>query len=399
MRRVVITGIGAITPIGNSFHESWEGLLKGKNGIRDIRDRNLSRDISIAGILNGFDKDIYLTNKESRKLDPFVHYAIAAAFMVLEDSELLYTDNGNTAIIVGSSRGGITTINRTLSTSNKRFSPYLMPSTTTNMAASYIAQRFKMKGFCLAISNACTSGANAIGEAFRLIKHGHSDVAIAGGTEAPLCELCLEGYNACNALTRNKDINASRPFDINRNGFVLSEGACIIVLEEYERAIKRGANVYAEIVGYGNTTDGFDQVKPDANGEAKAIRGAIKEGGLNENDIGFINTHGTSTLLGDRTESRAINMVFGERTKEIPISANKSMTGHMLAASGAFELASTAMSIKERKIPLTRNLGLIDPDCKVNVLTTTIDKEISTAISNSFGFGGVNAVLALRKSS
>ena len=304
-------------------------------------------------------------------------------------------------VIIGSSRGGITTIERSLAISNqqsaKRLSPYLMPSTSVNAAASYVAQKLGIKGHCLGISNACSSGANAIGEAYRLIKSGYDGPVFAGGTEAPICRLCVEGYGVSGALSKINDASASRPFDKTRDGFVLAEGASVLILEDYEMALKRGAKIYGEIIGYGNTTDAFHQTRPSAEGEARAIRLAMEEGGLLPEDVDYINAHGTSTPLGDKTETEAIKLAFGKKAYEIPISSVKSMTGHMLAASGAFEAAVTLMSIYEGVIPATINLKTKDPECDLNYVTETTKSDINTAISNSFGFGGVNAVLAFKK--
>ena len=282
-------------------------------------------------------------------------------------------------MIIGSSRGGITTIERELEKiyasrithHASRLSPYLMPSTSVNAAASYVAQKLGIKGYCLGISNACSSGANAIGEAYRLIKSGYADMVFAGGSEAPLCRLCVEGYGVSGALSKINDASASRPFDKMRDGFVLAEGASVLVLEDYEAALKRGAKIYGEIIGYGNTTDAFHQTRPSAEGEARAIRSAMEEGGLLPEDVDYINAHGTSTPLGDKAETEAIKLALGKRAYEIPISSVKSMTGHMLAASGAFEAAVTLMGIREGIIPPTINLKTKDPECDLNYITET----------------------------
>ncbi|TAL24394.1 MAG: beta-ketoacyl-[acyl-carrier-protein] synthase family protein [Nitrospirae bacterium] len=304
-------------------------------------------------------------------------------------------------VIIGSSRGGITTIENSLNRSNGsnrlRLSPYFMPSTGIGMAASYTAQKMGIKGYCLGISNACASGTNAIGEAYRLIKSGYSGPVLAGGAEAPVCRLCIEGYGATGALSKISDSSASRPFDKTRDGFVLSEGACVLVLEDYEAALKRGARIYGEIIGYGNTTDAFHQTRPNSEGEAGAISAAIKEAGININDIDYISAHATSTPMGDKAETEAIERVFGKGSYEIPVSSMKSMSGHMLSASGAFEAAVTLMSMKEGIITPTLNLKEKDTECDLNYVTEIKKTEIKTAVSNSFGFGGVNAALALRR--
>ena len=338
----------------------------------------------------------------------------------MKDIRNKYLTSGG--VIIGSSRGGISTIENALiksrnsacpaswseagvvgtraikrRTQNLRLSPYLMPSTTISMASSYVAQHLVIKGYCLGISNACASGANAIGEAYRLLRSGYRGPVLAGGSEAPICRLCIEGYGVSGALSKISDLSASRPFDNNRDGFVLSEGACVIVLEDLNSAVKRGANIYSEIVGYGNTTDAFHQTRPDSEGEARAMESAISEAGITTSEIDYINAHGTSTPLGDMVESEAIKKIFGNMSSTIAVSAVKSMTGHMLAASGSLETAFTVMSIKESIIPPTINLIEKDSACDINVVTEKTGKKINVAISNSFGFGGVNAVLALKR--
>jgi 3-oxoacyl-[acyl-carrier-protein] synthase II len=274
-----------------------------------------------------------------------------------------------------------------------------MTSTTISMASSYVAQKLGIHGYCLGISNACASGANAIGEAYRLVRSGYKGPVLCGGAEAPLCRICVEGYGVSGALSKVKDSSASRPFDRTRNGFVLSEGACILVVENYESAIKRGAKIYGEIIGYGNTTDAFHQTIPVPNGEAKAMKLAIEDAGLNPEDLDYVNTHATSTLLGDKTETEAIKMVFGEKSGGIPVSSLKSMTGHMLAASGALEAALTLMSMKEGVITPTINLKEHDPECDLDHVKQTRETKLDVALSNSFIFGGVNAVLVFRNPS
>ena len=434
-----MTGIGAVTPLGNSFRSAWEAAKDGVSGIgRITRFETSLLQWSIAGELKGFDAGAYLSPKEIRRLDPFVHYAVAAALMASEDaglinslevrsrksevktkenSEFTIPDHLTSAgVIIGSSRGGISTIEKALMKSARsasrhsslitrhihRLSPYLMPATTINMAASYVAQTLGIKGYCLGISNACASGTNAIGEAFRLVKSGHSSLMIAGGSEAPICRVCVEGYGSAGALSARMGPSegapdSPRPFDRERDGFVLSEGACVLVLEEYDHALERGAPVYGEVLGYGNCADAFHMTKPDSEGEARAMEMAIKEAGVSTDNIDYINTHGTGTKLGDRAETQALHRVFGKRASEIPASALKSMTGHMLAASGALEIASTLMSMKEGIIPPTINLDEKDPECDINIITEKKKAGLEIAISNSFGFGGVNAVIVLKR--
>ncbi|MEW6108864.1 MAG: beta-ketoacyl synthase N-terminal-like domain-containing protein [Nitrospirota bacterium] len=475
MKRIVITGIGAVSPLGNTFEGSSEAIMAGMTGIRRItKFETSSLPWKVAGELRAFNATKYLSSKEMNRLDPFVQYALAASVMAVEDSGLLqesevilsgpkrseqlcakpkrhrnrvvptstgtrfgthfegpasgsrrsglknlkepylpnkdYLTSGG--VIIGSSRGGISTIENAFfriqksevknpeprfKASNLRLSPYIMPSTTISMASSYVAQKLGIKGYCLGISNACASGTNAVGEAFRLLKSGHKGPLLAGGAEAPVCALCIEGYGVSGALSKTPHSRASRPFDRTRDGFVLSEGSCVLMLEDYDIAVKRGAKIYSEIIGYVNTTDAFHQTKPDSKGEALAMESAIAEAGITPQDIDYINTHGTSTLLGDMTEADAIRKVFGKRASEIPATAIKSMTGHMLAASGAFETACTVISLKKGIIPPTINLREQDTRCSLNIVTKKTAADISIAISNSFGFGGVNAVLVLKR--
>lgn len=405
-----MTGIGAVSPLGNSLNESWRAAKAGISGISTIkRFKIVDLKWKVAGELKGFDESAYFSLKERNRLDPFVHYAVAASLMALKDAELYTSKNRNYlaygGVIIGSSRGGIGTLEKELQKKYSlphtrrsiRTSAYLMPSTTISMASSYVAQRIGIKGYCLGISHACSSGTCAIGEAYRLIKTGYQGPVLCGGTDAPLCRLCIEGYGSSGSLSRGKDSTASRPFDKMRDGFVLSEGACVFVLEEYGQALRRGVKIYGEIAGYGNTTDAFHQTIPAPEGEASAIRNAIDEAGLEPEDIDFINAHGTSTPLGDKTETNAVKMMFKERAYHIPITSIKSMSGHMLAASGSLEAALTLMSINEGIIPPTINLQQRDPECDLDYVTRVRMVTITNAISNSFGFGGVNAVLLFRK--
>lgn len=409
MSRVVITGIGAVTPLGNSFTESWKAALAGRSGIGPVSKFDASGiPWKVAGELKGFDPHGFLGTKELKRLDPFVHYAVAASLMAAEDAGLINRPDSPSltsgGVVIGSSRGGISTLEKEfLRTAalkhrgrNARLSAYLMPSTTISMASSYVAQKLGIRGHCLGISNACASGANAVGEAYNLIKAGHRGPFLAGGAEAPVCELCASGYGASGALSRRADSSASRPFDRTRDGFVVAEGACIMVLEGLESALERGAKIYGEIIGYANTVDAFHQTRPDCKGEAEAIRAALAASGRAPEDVDYINSHGTATPLGDAAEAAAINAAFGKRGRTIPVSALKSMTGHMLAASGALETAFTLVSIREGTIPPTINFLLPDASCAVSVVTEKAEKKLLTALTCSFGFGGVNAVLVLK---
>lgn len=407
MNRVVVTGIGAVSPVGNSLYESWSKAKAGQSGITPITQFDVA-DIpwKVAGALKDFNAGKYLYPKEILRLDPFVHYAVAAAIMAAEDAGLMGAAFLQLAgVIIGSSRGGIQTMEKAfkkkcLSRSSAHpssMSAYLMPSTTISMASSYVAQKLGITGYCLGISNACASGLSAIGEAYRLIKSGYRHPVLCGGTEAPVCRTCIEGYGVSGALSRRGDPSASRPFDRTRDGFVLSEGSCILVLETYESAMKRGAGIYGEIIGYGNTTDSYHQTVPSAEGEARAIRSALDEAGLKPHEIHFISAHGTSTCLGDKTETEAIKRSFGKYAYGIPITSLKSVTGHMLAASGALEAAVTLLCLKEGVITPTVHLRERDPECDLDYVTECRCASLKYALSQSFGFGGLNAVLVFRK--
>jgi 3-oxoacyl-[acyl-carrier-protein] synthase II len=407
MKRVVITGLGAVTPLGNNVKTTWENLLKSCSGIGRITkfDSNaLNLKNSIGGELKHFSAEDYISKKDKLRLDPFVHYAVAASCMALEDSgiKLKSSESFKTGVIIGSSRGGIMSLEKAMKQrllKNKPFSAYLMSSSTINMASSCISMRFGIRGPALGISTACASGTNAIGEAVRLIRHGEIEIALAGGAEAPLCELAVGGYGSAGALSarNNEPEKASRPFDIGREGFVISEGAGILVLEELNHALKRNSQIYAELAGYGTSSDAFHQTKPDSKGEAVAIERALKDAGASVDTVDYINAHATSTILGDIAETRAINKVFKNRAGKIPVSSSKSMLGHMLGGAGAVEASVTALSVKQGIMIPTINLENPDPDCKLNHVTSPLQKDITIAISNSFGFGGVNAVLVLKK--
>ncbi|MBI5409114.1 MAG: beta-ketoacyl-[acyl-carrier-protein] synthase II [Nitrospirae bacterium] len=446
MRRVVITGIGAVTPLGNDIETTWENLTGKISGIGRITKFDPSGLSSrIAGEVKDFSPEYFIPGKDVQRLDPFIHYAAAAAIMAAEDAGLvsaevqkrksakvgsqipkpaitdlsLVTRHSSleaAGIVIGSSRGGITSMEKALiraqSTEHRtqtsasrpalhalRFSAYLMSSSTISMAASYISMRLGIKGPALGISTACASGTNAIGEAFRMIRHGEIDVALAGGADAPVCKLAVGGYAASGALSKrnNEPQKASRPFDKDRDGFVLSEGAGLLILEELKHALKRGAKIYAELAGYGASSDAFHQTQPDSAGEAIAISKALTDAKVSTDDVDYINAHATSTPLGDIAEAQAINKVFGKRAKGIYINSCKSMLGHMLGAAGAVETAITALSINKGMLIPTINLETPAPKCDLNHVTSTIKKEINVAVTNSFGFGGVNAVLVLKK--
>ncbi|MCX8030787.1 MAG: beta-ketoacyl-[acyl-carrier-protein] synthase family protein [Thermodesulfovibrionales bacterium] len=407
MRRVVVTGIGAVTPLANNFSNAWEATKKGISGIKPIARFNAEHlPWQVAGEIKSFEPSQYLTDKQRRTTDLFVQYAISAACMAFEDAKLVFSqkESDNYGVIIGSSRGGISSIEleikRLLDKDRKckiqRISPYIMPSTTIGIASSTVAQKLKLQGICYGVSCACSSGAVAIGEAYRNIKNGYSEVILAGGAEAPICEICVLGYGSAGALSTKKDSSASRPFDKKRDGFVLSEGAVVLVMEELEHAKKRDVMIYGEVTGYSNTTDGFHITKPNLEGEIKTIELAIRDAGISPKAIDLVSAHATSTPLGDLVEAGAIRVVFKEKP-DVPVTAIKSITGHMLAASGAFEIACALMSIKDGIIPPTINLSNKDENCQINVVSKLTKTSIDAVLTNSFGFGGINATLIIQK--
>jgi len=404
MKRVVVSGIGALSPLGPDFSAGCANLIHGESGIGFL-DSGEFRGLScrIGGKIPGYNPHAYLTSKEINRWDPFIHYAVSAVHMALEDAGLDPSALKRAlapGIILGSSRGGIISLEQNVSRdiSGRKHSAYLMPASTVYMATGAAAMKFKLHGPSLGISTACSSGSHAIGEAFRWLQRGETDMVIAGGTEAPLCRLAVGGYAASGALSRrnSEPARASRPFDRDRDGFVISEGAAVLVLENLDSALKRSAGIYGEIAGFGNTTDAAHETRPRRSGAVEAMLAALRDAGIPPEEIGFINAHGTSTRLGDRIEAEAIIDVFGAAALKIPVTANKSMTGHLLGASGALEAAFTIMSLKEGVIPPTINLA--DPEFDLLFAREkAMPVEASAAISNSFGFGGANAVLAFRK--
>jgi 3-oxoacyl-[acyl-carrier-protein] synthase II len=411
MRRVVVTGCGAVTPIGNTLTISWDAAKSGISGLGPIT-KFIAAGLKwkVAGEVKDFDSTRFLSPKELLRLDPFVQFTVAAACMAAEDAalrgEISCCPAGylkGAAVVVGSSRGGITTIERSLETlfkggAQRRVTPYLMPSTTIGMAPSYAAHKIGATGYCLGLSNACASGANAIGEGYRLIKSGYAFPVFCGGAEAPICRISIEGYGSAGALSEDEGPAASRPFSRTRNGFVISEGAAVLVLEAYETAVARGVRIYGEIVGYGNTVDAFHQTVPSADGESRAIRLALEDAGLQPQDVDFISAHGTSTPRGDRVEAAALADVFGRDIGRIPVTAFKSMTGHLLAGSGALESAFALLALREGIVPPILNLQEKDPECGICCVAGSVKRlDGEFALAESFGFGGLNAVLVFRR--
>lgn len=409
MKRVVITGIGSLTPLSDSFPGAWEAACRGASGVRALTKFDASGlPWSTAGEIRSLPARSVLDGRESRRYDPFVHYAVTAAMEALAAAGFVAGTPlpQYSGVIIGSGRGGISLLEQAwsaLSSENRphpgrrRISPSLMPATTISMAASAVMQKSGARGFCLGISNACASGSIAIGEAFRMISAGFPGPVVAGGSDAPVCRICVEGYGVSGALSKSAASCASRPFDRNRDGFVLAEGACVLILEDLAAARRRNAPVLAEIAGYANISDAGHQTQPSREGEERAIRRALASAGVAPSDIGLVFAHGTSTRVGDRTEAEALRSVFGERADAVPVTAVKSMTGHMLAGSSAFEVGCAAMSLHQGVIPPTINVQEQDPDCRIQLVRERRQTETEAALVNSFGFGGVNAALVLRR--
>ncbi len=384
MKRVVVTGIGALTPLGNTFSDSWHAMLGKSSGTGPVTAFPAEGlRWPSAGELKGFDPTRWVSLKETRRLDLFVIYAFAAASMAVDDSGIGTEALEDAGIVIGSSRGGIRMLEEAART---RPSAYLMAGSTISMAASYCAMRFGIRGYASGISNACASGASAVGEAFAMIRSGTYEVMLCGGAEAPLTQLCFEGYGNAGAMSPS---GRSRPFDRARDGFVLAEGAAVLVLEEYERAVGRGARIYAEISGYGTSCDASHPTVPESEGQSRAIREALRQAGIVPVDVAHIYAHATSTPSGDAVEARTVRQVFGHRG--VSVSASKSMTGHMLGASGAVEAALAAMTVSKRKVVPT--LDLEDPEPGLEHVTEPRPVGDGAVVSNSFGFGGINAVL------
>lgn len=406
MRRVVITGLGAVTPLGVGVTPTWEAALAGKSGIGPITRFDLTDFSSrIAAEVKGFDAEKFIDRKEIRRMDPFLHYAMAAAHMAMEDSGLVIGPElaPRAGVYMGSGLGGLSTLERyhkayLVEGGPKRISPFFIPMLISNLAPGNIAMKYGAKGPNILTSTACAASSHAVGEAMHAIRGGVCDVVIAGGAEATVTPLGVGGFCAMKALsTRNDDpAAASRPFDADRDGFVVGEGSAILVLEELEFAMRRGAKVYAEILGYGASADAHHITAPAPGGEgaARAMAAAIADGGIRAGEIDYINAHGTSTPLNDLYETMAIKAVFGDRAKSIPVSSTKSMTGHLLGASGAIEAMFCALTIRDGVLPPTINYTTPDPECDLDyVPNVKREHPVRYALSNSFGFGGTNSVL------
>jgi 3-oxoacyl-[acyl-carrier-protein] synthase II len=407
--RVVVTGLGAVTPLGNSVPEYWRAICEGRSGVGTITRFDPKRiDSRIAAEVKGFDPLKVIEKKELKKLDLFIQYAIAAGVEAVENAKIDFSqiDPTRGGALVGSGIGGILSILEwhrvLLEKGPSRVSPFFVPSLIVNMASGQLSIRYKLKGPNSSVVTACATGNHAIGDAFRIIQRGDADLMVAGGSEAIIDELPLGGFAQMKALsTRNEEpTRASRPFDADRDGFVPGEGAGIVVLENLEQARRRGARIYAEIVGYGMTADAYHMTAPDPEGDgaARAMAGALRDGGLRPEDVGYINAHGTSTPYNDKTETLAIKQVFGDHARRLAVSSTKSMTGHLLGAAGGIETIVTVLALQQGILPPTINYETPDPDCDLDYVPNVARKtEVDVAISNGFGFGGTNATLAFRR--
>jgi 3-oxoacyl-[acyl-carrier-protein] synthase II len=407
-RRVVVTGIGVISPLGPK-DALWDNLINGVSGVGRITHFDASEyPVQIAAEVKDFDPSEYMDYKAARRMDLFCQYAVAAAVQSLADADLEITEQNahRIGVLIGSGIGGINTIENQLHVLKEkgvgRVSPFLVPMLIPDMASGQTAIITGAKGPNSCTVTACASGTHSIGDAFRIIERGNADVMLAGGAEAGITPLAMAGFIAARALSsRNDDPeSASRPFDLNRDGFVMGEGACVLVLEELEHAKARGARIYCELVGYGASGDAYHITSPapEHEGAQRAMKEALADAGLSPEDVSYINAHGTSTKYNDYYETAAIKRVFGERAKEIPVSSTKSLTGHLLGASGALEAAICALALTHQLIPGTYNYQEPDPDCDLDYVPNQArEASIEIAMSNSFGFGGHNAVLIMKR--
>lgn len=408
-RRVVVTGLGLVAPVGLDVKTSWANILAGKSGIQPITHFDIAPfSTRFGGPIYGFDPTLYVSEKDAKKMDKFIHYGVAAGCQAIEDAGLVIDESNcrRIGVAIGSGIGGITGIENNYeayrSKGPRRISPFFVPANIINMVAGNLSIKFGLKGPNYSIVSACSTGTHNIGEAALMIRHGYVDVMIAGGAEMGTSPVGLGGFAAARALsTRNDDPQgASRPFDKDRDGFVLSDGAGVVVLEEYERAKSRNAPIYAELVGIGMNSDAYHMTSPSENGEGASdcMLLAMEDGGVNREEIGYINAHGTSTPAGDLAETMAIKRTFGERAYRIPVSSTKSMTGHMLGAAGGAEAIFTILALRDRVAPPTINYQTPDPECDLDYVPNTArELPLDVALTNSFGFGGTNGTLIFRR--
>ncbi|MBS3680468.1 beta-ketoacyl-ACP synthase II [Ornithinibacillus massiliensis] len=407
-RRVVVTGLGAVTPIGNDVNTMWESLLAGNSGIDFVTQVNKEDfPAKVAAEVKEFDPTLYVDKKDARKMDPFTQFAVAASMMALKDAKLEITDENahRVGVWIGSGIGGMKTyeeqFTKFMEKGPKRVSPFFVPMMIPDMAAGQVSIQTGAKGINSCSVTACASGANSIGDAYKAVQRGDVDYIIAGGTEAPITNMAFAGFSSAKALSFNDDPKtASRPFDKNRDGFVMGEGAGILILETLESALERGAHIYAEIVGYGATGDAYHITAPAEHGEgaARAMQQALRDAGLQPEEVDYINAHGTSTDLNDKFETEAIKTVFGEHAYKLAVSSTKSMTGHLLGAAGGVEAVISIKSIEDGVVPATINYETQDPDCDLDYVPNEARKQdVNVVLSNSLGFGGHNVSLIFKK--
>lgn len=405
--RVVVTGLGVISPVGNSVKESWDNIVAGKSGIGPITRFDAANFKSrIAGEVKGFDVTAYLPPKEARRMDVFIHYGMAAGVQAIRDSGLTITPENATRIGVniGSGIGGLPMIEDThndfLSGGSRKISPFFIPGTIINMISGNLSIMFGLKGPNLAVVTACTTGLHAIGTGFRMIQYGDADVMVCGGAESTVTPLAIGGFSSAQALsTRNDDPEtASRPWDKGRDGFVLGEGAGVLVLEEYEHAKRRGARIYAELAGFGMSGDAFHMTAPDTDGPRRSMINAMNDAGISPDQVQYLNAHGTSTPLGDKNETDAIKLAFGDVAGKLVVNSTKSMTGHLLGGAGGLESALTVLAVHHQISPPTINIFDQDPECDLDYCANEARHlTIDVALKNNFGFGGTNGTLAFRR--
>lgn len=403
MRRVVVTGLGIVCPLGNSVEEAWKNALAGKSGVRKIQSFDASEySCQIAGEIRDFDSSAYVPAKEARRFDKFVLYGAVAGSQALEDSGLVVTEENahRIGVAIGSGIGGLVTICENANTLKekgpRRVSPFLIPGCIINMASGEFSILKGLKGPNVAYATACSTGLHAIGEAACIIARGDADAMVVGGAEAPICPVGISGFDNMHALSRRNDEpeKASRPFDKDRNGFVMGEGSGIVVLEEYEHAKARGAHIYCEVKGYGLSGDAYNITTPSVDGPTRCMQMALDHAGLKPSDIQYLNAHGTSTSIGDANESKAVMQVFGDDVKNLVMSSTKSMTGHLLGGAGGIESVFTILALRDQIVPPTINVENQDPACPVDCCPNTARKmPVKNAMKNSFGFGGTNSTI------
>jgi 3-oxoacyl-[acyl-carrier-protein] synthase II len=406
-RRVVITGLGAITPLATGVEESWRRLCQGKSGIATITKFDPSGfNVQIAAELKDFHPEDFLDKKKIRRTDPFIQYALVAARMAVDDAGLTINVNNasRVGVVLGSCAGGMNMYEKNLfalrDEGAERVSPFFIPGFIANMAVGEVSMAFGARGPSKCVVTACATGSNCIGDAFRHIQYNEADAMIAGGSDAYVLPIAIAGFDKMRTLSRrnNEPEKASRPFDKDRDGFIVGEGAGVVILEEMESAVRRGAKIYAELIGYGSNIDSFHITEPDWENQARCLKLALDDAVISPSDVDYINAHGTATILNDASETKAIKAALGEQSKKVPISSNKSMFGHLLGAAGSVEAIFTILTIRDGIIPPTINYDTPDPECGLDYVPNIARKaQVNIALSNSFGFGGVNATLVFRK--